>query len=107
MVKVNPDISKNLLAELTMQRPARVDLRVMKLHVGAQTTRMGICLAADRTGVRATVGVTVHVALEMVLELKAAAAGRAMVEWTTSWLRGLSQLEGDWGGQGGTFLCLG
>lgn len=63
---------------------------MVKLHVGAQTARVGIRLSADWADVGATVGVTVHVTLEVVLELETAAAGGATVEWTApnehSWM---------------------
>lgn len=53
---------------------------MVKLHMGAQAARMCVRFAAHRADVRSTVGVTVHVALEVMLELEAAAAGGATVD---------------------------
>lgn len=74
---------------------------MVKLHVGAQAARVSICFAANWAHVGPTIGVTVHMALEVMIELETAAASWATVEWTAtyehSWMGGTSQVEGYWG----------
>lgn len=80
MAEVHTHVAKRLLTEVTAKRPPRSPVRVMQLHVGAEGARVSIGLTTHRTQVRPAVGVTVHMALEVVFELEAAAAGRAAVE---------------------------
>lgn len=79
--------------------------------MGAQASRVSVCFAAHWADVWPTVGMTVHVALEVMLELKTTAAGGAAMEWAAaykhSWIRGTSQLEGYWGWLGRTVQGLG
>lgn len=113
MTEVNPNISEGFLAEFTAEGPTWSYLRVVKLHVGTQAARVSICFTANWANVGPAVGVTVHVALEVMLKLETAAAGRATVEWTTayehSWMGGTSQVKGYWGWLGRTVqdLCCG
>lgn len=96
MTEVNPNISKGFLTEFTAEGPTWSYLRVVKLHVGAQAARVSICFPANWANVGPAVGVTVHVALEVMLKLETAVAGWATVEWTTaykhSWMGGTSQV---------------
>lgn len=85
MTEVHPHVSKGLFTEFTAKRPTWAYLRVMELHMGAQAARVRIGFATYWTDVRPTVGVTVHVILEVVLELETAAAGGTTVEWTAAY----------------------
>lgn len=83
----------------------------MKLHVGAQAARVSIGFAAYWADVGPTVGVTIHMTLEVMLELETAAAGGAMVEWTAAYehsgMGSTSQVKGYWGWLGRTVKDLG
>lgn len=98
VTEVNAHVSEGLLAKLAAEGAARPDLRVVELHVGAEAAGVGVGFAADRTDVRPSVGVAVHVALQVVLKLETAAAGGAAVDRATthehSGVTGASQVEG-------------
>lgn len=68
----------------------------MKLHVGAQAARVCVGFAAHWADVGSTVGVAVHVALQVMFELETAAAGGAAVDRAAAYehsrMRGASQM---------------
>lgn len=72
---------------------------------------MSVCLAADGADVGPIVGMAVHVALEMMLELETAAAGGAAVGRSASYEQSrvgtTSEVEGYWGWLGWTVQRLG
>lgn len=71
---------------------------------------MSVCLAADGADVRPIVGVTVHVALKVMLEFEATAAGGTAVGRSASYehsrMGAPSEVEGYWGWLRWTVQCF-